>query len=71
MPLFDYECRDCKKTSEILVSAGREPVCPHCGSKKLDKQVSAFSSKGLNKNSDAGGHVHSGGCCGGRCGCKH
>ncbi|MDR2980905.1 MAG: zinc ribbon domain-containing protein [Puniceicoccales bacterium] len=63
MPLYDYECKKCHKVSEILVSASRPPVCPHCGSKQLEKQLSTFATKGGPSGSN---HVHSASC-----GCGH
>ena len=68
MPLFEYACADCGKTSEILVkSSSDKPVCPLCGSAKVAKQFSTFAAKGLKAD-----HVHTGpGCaCGkpGSCG---
>jgi len=49
MPLFDYLCLDCGKSSEILVvgsSPGLEPTleCKFCGSRQLKKLLSAPSS---------------------------
>lgn len=45
MPLFEYLCKDCGKSSEILLfSSGEEPVCPNCGGKDLKKLLSAHSS---------------------------
>jgi putative FmdB family regulatory protein len=45
MPLYDYLCLECKKTSEILVSHSKqEPSCPLCGSSKVKKMLSAPSS---------------------------
>jgi putative FmdB family regulatory protein len=54
MPLFDYLCRDCGQTSEILVGVQSEspdgsakslvPACSACGSKNLKKLLSAPSS---------------------------
>ncbi|MDR2862323.1 MAG: zinc ribbon domain-containing protein [Puniceicoccales bacterium] len=58
MPLYEYECRDCHKVSEILVSAYRSPVCPHCGGTGLEKLLSAFATSG----GQSSGHVHSASC---------
>ena len=45
MPLHEYICRDCAEISEQLVSGTRKPVCPNCGSKNLEKQLSSFSAR--------------------------
>ncbi len=45
MPLYEYECKDCSKQVEILVSAPTtKPDCPECGSKKLTKLLSVIGS---------------------------
>jgi putative FmdB family regulatory protein len=48
MPLFEFLCADCEKTSELLVrsSGWRQEKCPSCGSGRLEKQLSAFSPMG-------------------------
>ena len=43
MPLFAYLCKDCEEPSEILVRGSEKPVCPHCGSKRIEKQMSHFA----------------------------
>jgi len=43
MPLYEYACRDCGKSFEILVRGAEKPVCPHCESRKLDKLLSVVS----------------------------
>ena len=40
MPIYDYRCRDCKKTFETLVRASSTPSCPECGSANLEKLLS-------------------------------
>ncbi len=58
MPIFDYTCADCGKTSELLVRSSREtPACPHCGSAKLEKQLPMVAVKGLKS-----AHVHTNSC---------
>lgn len=58
MPIFDYTCADCGKTSELLVRSSQDkPACPHCGSAKLEKQLPMVAVKGLKSD-----HVHSNGC---------
>ncbi|MBW1751797.1 MAG: zinc ribbon domain-containing protein [Deltaproteobacteria bacterium] len=45
MPLFDYLCLDCGKTSEILAIASDDrQQCQVCGSNNLKKMLSAHSS---------------------------
>lgn len=39
MPLFDFHCKACDKTFELLVKASSTPVCPECGG-AIDKQLS-------------------------------
>lgn len=59
MPLYEYTCADCGKTSEILVKSSSEtPACPHCGGARMAKEFSTFAAKGLK-----GDHVHTGPCC--------
>ncbi|MBU4304111.1 MAG: zinc ribbon domain-containing protein [Candidatus Omnitrophica bacterium] len=43
MPIYEYQCRECDKTSEFLVGVVQLPEeirCKHCGSKKIDKKIS-------------------------------
>ena len=45
MPIFDYLCLDCGKTSEILVTgSGGDILCASCQGKNLKKLISAHSS---------------------------
>ncbi len=45
MPIFDYLCIDCGKTSELLVTTSKyNPICSACGSDNLKKLLSAHSS---------------------------
>jgi putative FmdB family regulatory protein len=41
MPLHEFRCTECRTDSEILVRNSETPVCPSCGSKALDKLLSA------------------------------
>ncbi|HBT22169.1 MAG TPA: hypothetical protein DEA68_06005 [Verrucomicrobiales bacterium] len=45
MPLFEYTCRKCRKTSEHLMRSSSEssaPNCPHCCSRRMKKELSFF-----------------------------
>ncbi|MDY6988426.1 MAG: zinc ribbon domain-containing protein [Thermodesulfobacteriota bacterium] len=52
MPLFDYQCLDCGKRSEVLIAGSDEdPQCQACGSTNLKRLLSAHSSmSGPSKN---------------------
>ena len=43
MPLFDYECQDCGRVSEVLVRSNDavDVRCPECNSTNLQKLISA------------------------------
>lgn len=43
MPIYEYICHDCGKSCELIVSASTKPVCEHCGSKNIEKQLSVFA----------------------------
>ena len=45
MPIFEYQCLDCGKLSEILVTTSKDKQqCQACGSGNLKKMFSAHSS---------------------------
>ena len=64
MPIYDYLCRDCGVTSEVLIAGSTDlPECGSCGSKKLEKLLSAHSSmSGSLKNNMPG--LGDTACCG-------
>lgn len=41
MPLYEYRCRACSATFEMLVRANSRVTCPHCGDSSVDKLLSA------------------------------
>jgi putative FmdB family regulatory protein len=43
MPLYAYACEACNAEFELLVRANDAPVCPTCGSEKLQRQISRIS----------------------------
>ena len=49
MPLYSYHCAKCDKDVELLVSSSEVPVCPDCGSKKLERLMSRVAAEGKNK----------------------
>ncbi len=45
MPIYEYRCDECGERFELFVrsSAQRDnPVCPKCGSPKVQKAISLF-----------------------------
>jgi putative FmdB family regulatory protein len=46
MPIYEYECSDCGKVSEIMAGIGRQSdalQCKYCGSSTLNK-IPSFAS---------------------------
>src|SRR3984957_14771596 len=46
MPIYEFACPDCRKIFNFLSKTSRpkrKPVCPKCGNRKMEKQVSAFA----------------------------
>ena len=46
MPIYEYQCQDCRKRSAILVLNVRNSAsasCQHCGSSKLNRLLSRFA----------------------------
>lgn len=64
MPIFEYRCKDCNSTFEMLVKSSDENAvaCPECKSSNNKKLFSAFSTS----NSSSGGTYDS--CASGNCG---
>ena len=64
MPIFEYFCLECKKTSEIIIiGPDHSPQCNFCNSHHLEKLISAHSSmSGPLKNSMPG--LGDTACCG-------
>ena len=61
MPIYEYECRNCKEKFEVLqkIDESNEGVCcPKCNSDKPEKVLSAFCS-GTGKGGAPGASDHS------------
>ncbi|HWD93953.1 MAG TPA: zinc ribbon domain-containing protein [Verrucomicrobiae bacterium] len=46
MPIYEFACPKCRKIFSFLskrMNPDRLPVCPKCGNKKLEKQLSRFA----------------------------
>ncbi len=47
MPIYEYECTDCKNRFEIIHGADKTPddlKCPKCGAGRPKKMISCFCS---------------------------
>ncbi|MEO0075387.1 MAG: zinc ribbon domain-containing protein [candidate division WOR-3 bacterium] len=52
MPLYDFECLNCKKTFEDLImhyKKSQKICCPNCGSKNVKRLISLFGVAGTEK----------------------
>lgn len=57
MPIYEYKCEDCGKVTEILQKGFKQEnkiICSHCGSSKMKKLISSFSSVISGKSSPKG-----------------
>jgi putative FmdB family regulatory protein len=63
MPIFEFECSDCGKSTEILMGRDEENlvICAHCGSKNLKKILSAHAAFSATKSFPANASDR---CCG-------
>jgi putative FmdB family regulatory protein len=46
MPIYEFACPKCRRIFSFLskrMNPDRSPVCPKCGNKKLEKQLSRFA----------------------------
>lgn len=56
MPIYEFTCLDCSADSELLVRSSDwlgEAKCSDCGSIKLEKKLSVFSSSSSDSSSQA------------------
>jgi putative FmdB family regulatory protein len=57
MPIYEYACPKCRVIFNFLskrLNPDRTPVCPKCGNKKMEKQMSRFSAtRGLKESAPA------------------
>jgi putative FmdB family regulatory protein len=64
MPLYEYQCNNCKEAFEQIVrfsEADLTPACPFCGDKDTRKKISKVASFG---SSSSGSATSSGSNCG-------
>ena len=75
MPIYEYTCQKCHKTTEALrkiADADEGVACEHCGSAKTQRAHSVFAAVGDSGSAQIDAcpmNPGRGGCCGG--GCMH
>ncbi len=65
MPVYEYTCEKCHKTTEALrkmADSDAPLVCEHCGSEKTKRAHSLVAAGRGQSLPVSGGHVHSGSC---------
>ena len=72
MPVFDYQCEDCKKKYDVyhkVREIEEDVVCPACGSKSHKRLMSIPAAPVMGNDGYAGESCESGtcGCAGGSC----
>ena len=53
MPIYEYKCRKCGSSFELLrrmSDSDRDLVCPECRSEAVERLMSAFATKGCGGN---------------------
>jgi putative FmdB family regulatory protein len=46
MPIYEYQCHDCKKRNAVLILSLRTPSpasCTHCGGSRMERLLSRFA----------------------------
>lgn len=59
MPIYEYECRECKERFEVIQKMGEDDpalCCPKCNTDRPEKVISAFCSS---TGKGGGGSAHS------------
>jgi putative FmdB family regulatory protein len=54
MPIYEYECKDCREPFEVFVRSMAAPikaVCPKCGGEHVQRGVTAASALGVSTGS--------------------
>jgi putative FmdB family regulatory protein len=64
MPIFEYQCKKCGQVIEILQlgATPKELTCTKCGSDKLQKLLSSFSSHSEGNTGTSEGSCPTGTC---------
>jgi putative FmdB family regulatory protein len=49
MPLYSFHCAKCAGDVELLIGFSETPICPTCGSKKLQRLMSLTAPQGKSR----------------------
>ncbi len=61
MPIFEYECKDCNGSFELLMRSDTVVACPSCASSRVVRKLSIFASH-TKRSENAIPPCHTGGC---------
>ncbi len=64
MPIFEYQCKKCGHVTAFLEKANdsKKHACEKCGSKAMQKLLSAFAAKGGSDSGSGGPSCPTGTC---------
>lgn len=65
MPIFEFNCDECKQRFDVLTRVGTEIQCPQCGSGQVRKLLSTFSAHSPSSTDSACRRAMESGACGG------
>lgn len=76
MPIYEYECLECRQTFEVrrcFSEADKPANCDRCQSQNTHRLMSNFYAKSSGSSNPglSGGHGGCGGCSGGSCNSCH
>jgi len=61
MPIFEYECKSCQSSFELLVRSDTRIACPDCESERVVKKLSLFAAH-MGRQAYTVPACHTGGC---------
>ena len=67
MPIYEFKCGKCGGFFELLVFPGDEPTCPECGSRDIEKAISACVARTSGEDGYSTGSAGCSSCKGGNC----
>jgi putative FmdB family regulatory protein len=61
MPIYEYECKECHGSFELLMRSDTRVACPACDSARVVKKLSLFAAH-MKRPAGAVPECHTGGC---------